>query len=194
MLMKPKRRHYLAMSHSLLKPLFCALCVKDDSSAPGIGAPHCFWTGLTEKMPRAFTPGTIQNRRSGGIAGSNFAWRKSFTLWRRGWRDGVETEREKLGGAAEWERGREAKTEGQVRVIFGRKCLPLEVFEINCVFAFPCSWDQCRDWQYVSSNMPTHCSPVLPAWPYSPNGVPLPRLGPAHIHAHTHAHTLRFTT
>lgn len=120
--------------------------------------------------------------------------KKKFHTVVRGWRDGVETEREKLGGAAESERGREAKTEGQVRVIFGRKCLPLEVFEINCVFAFPCSWDWWRDWQYVSSNMPTYCSPVLPAWPYSPNGVPLPRLSPVRTNTHTHTNKLIFTT
>lgn len=83
--------------------------------------------------------------------------------------------------------GREAETEGQVRVIFGRKRPPLEVFETNSVFAFPCSWDWWRDWQHIPSNMPTHCSPLLPAWPYSPNGVPLAKLGPC-------THTLTFTT
>lgn len=177
MLMKHKPSQYLAMPNALLKSLFCvcALCLKDDSGALAVGAPALFLNGPNCDDARSFLHLALAKTegRSDGVASSNSAWRKS--LWIED--EGIECRRREAGWSRE-ERaiGRGAETEGQVRVIFGRKRRSLEVFEISSVFAFPCSWDWWVDWQDIPSNMPAYCSPVLQAWPYSPNGAPLPSL------------------
>lgn len=177
MLMKHKPSQYLAMPNALLKSLFCvcALCLKDDSGALAVGAPALFLNGPNCDDARSFLHLALAKTegRSDGVASSNSAWRKS--LWIED--EGIECRRREAGWSRE-ERaiGRGAETEGQVRVIFGRKRRSLEVFEISSVFTFPCSWDWWVDWQDIPSNMPAYCSPVLQAWPYSPNGAPLPSL------------------
>lgn len=189
MLMKHKPSQYLAMPNALLKSLFCvcALCLKDDSGALAVGAPALFLNRPNCDDARSFLHLALAKTegRSDGVAPSNSAWRKS--LWIED--EGIECRRREAGWSRE-ERaiGRGAETEGQVRVIFGRKRRSLEVFEISSVFAFPCSWDWWVDWQDIPSNMPAYCSPVLQAWPYFQMGLP------CQVWVEARTHSLRFTT
>lgn len=165
----------------------CALCVKDDSGAPGIGAPTLFLNGTNWEDAKWFYTWHWPKQKGGAAAklGPILSEEKVSHCGERmkGW--SVDREGKTGRSSSEWEgKGGEHRRTG-ASDFFGRKCPPLEAFEINSVFAFPCSWDRWRDWQHPVSNMPAHCSPALPVWPYSPNF-------PARTHANTHK--LSFTT
>lgn len=108
MLMKHKPSQYLVMPHALLNSVFyvhvcvCFMC-EGWLQYPGMAGPHCSWTGLSEMMPGAFTPGTGQNRREELWPLLVPFWvKKKFYTVERGWRD--RQKRKDWGGAAERER------------------------------------------------------------------------------------------
>lgn len=119
----------------------CALCLKDDSSALAVGAPALFLNRPNCDDARSFYTWHWPKQKGGAAAaGSAFQFRvKGKFVWRED--EGIECRRaERLGGAAkrsDRKRGRDRRTGASG--FFGRKQPSLEVFEINSMFAFPCS-------------------------------------------------------
>lgn len=127
MLMKHKPSQCLAMPHALLEKAYCAcVCVCSPYTWRMTRVP---WHGCAELFLTVMMPGAFYTwhwpepeGRSNGVAGFILSEEKVCGEKMKGMEC---RQREGLGGAATRERervlGREAETEGQVWVIFGRK-------------------------------------------------------------------------